>query len=174
MGIRLPLQRVLDVQNNGLLGAASVSGGIANQFTIPQDADNIVVKMTASTVGGGVSTTLQTSDDGGTTWYDVARTSIVSRAIAENAQFLSTPVVGIGVRTTTVSGTVPSVGGQAASSIYSATGNAAASSLGQLTVSGLPILGQLGRTFLIVGAGVTGVASVTTQVMVNSQSVGTN
>lgn len=170
MAIRLPLQTILTAQNNGLLGAASVAGGIANTFLIPQDADNIVVKMTASVAGAGVSTILQTSDDGGSTWYDVARTSIVSNAVAENAQWLSSPVIGIGVRTTYVSGTVPSVGGQAAASIYAAIGNAAASAVGQLSVTGLPILGQLGRTFLVIGAAATGVASVTTRVMVNSQS----
>ena len=177
MGIRLPLQTVLDVQNNGLLGAASVSGGIANTFTIPQDADNVVVKMTASTVGGGVSTILQTSDDGGTTWYDVARTSIVSNANATNAEWLSSPVIGIGVRTgfispASIAGAVGSIIGFG--SVYGAIGRAPASALGQLAVTGLPILGQLARTFMIVGAGVTTVNSVVTQVKVNSQSVGTN
>lgn len=168
MAIRLPLTVVLDAQNNGLLGAASVSGGIANTFTIPHDADNVVVKMTASTVGGGVSTILQTTDDGGSTWYDVARTSIVSNAVAENAQWLSSPVQGIGVRTTYMNNSV--AGGQAVASIYAAVGNAAASAVGQLAVTGLPILGTLARTFLVVGAAVTGVASVTTQVKVNSQA----
>lgn len=170
MGIRLPTQTVLDVQNNGLLGAASVSGGIANEFMVPQDADNIVVKMTASVAGAGVSTILQTSDDGGSTWYDVARTSIVSNANGDTAQWLSSPVIGIGVKTTYVQGNVPSVGGQAASSIYSAIGSAPASALGQLAVTGLPILGQRNRVFLVVGAAATGVASVRTMVKVNSQS----
>lgn len=170
MSIRLPTTTILDVQNNGLIGAASVSGGIGNQFTIPQDADNIVVKMTASTVGGGVRTILQTSDDGGSTWYDVGSTSIVSNANNATAQWLSSPVIGIGVRTTSGQGNIPSVGGQSAASTYSATGNAAASTIGQLAVTGLPILGAIGRTFLVVDAGVTTVNSVRTQVKVNSQS----
>ena len=171
MAIRLPLQTVLDVQNNGLLGASSVSGGIANTFTVPQDADNIVVKMTASVAGAGVSTVLQTSDDGGTTWFDVARTSIVSNANGDTAQWLSSPVIGIGVRTTNQIGSIVATGSTiSVGSIYGATGNAAASSLGQLAVTGLPILGQLNRVFLIVGAAATGVASVRTYVKVNSQS----
>src|SRR3990167_7793325 len=105
MGIRFPLQRIR-VVNNGIIatGPASTAGGVANTFTIPQDTDNIVVKMTASIRTGGVSATLQTTDDGGTTWYDVARTSIVSRAIAENAQWLSVPVIGAGMRSTTQGG----------------------------------------------------------------------
>lgn len=162
MAIRLPLTNVLGVQNNGLIGAASVAGGISNTFLIPQDTDNVVVKMTASIAGGGVSTVLQTSDDGGATWYDVARTSVVSNANNALAEWLSVPVIGGGVATgaTFAVGSVLSMG----------IGNAAASTLGQREVSGLPILGRQARTFLIVGSGVTGVASVTTTVMVNSQS----
>src|SRR3990167_6580568 len=150
MSIRLPLQTVLDQNNSTEVGSgpASVSGGIAYAFTLPQDTDNVVVKLQASILAGGVSATLQTTDDGGTTWYDVARTSIVSNANTTTAQWISSPVVGIGVRTTTVQGNIPSVGGQAASSIYSATGSAAASTLGQLAVSGLPILSPTGRVFL--------------------------
>ena len=171
MAIRLPTQTVLDVQNNGLIGAASVNGGIANEFTIPQDTDNILVKLIASTVGGGVSTVLQTTDDGGSTWYDVSRTSIVSNtADGANAEWLSVPVLGHGIRTTYVSGTIPSVGGQAAASIHAVTGRAAASTLAQLSTSGLPIMGQRARTFHIIGAAVTGVNSVRVQVKVNSQS----
>lgn len=167
MGLRFPLQTVLDVQNNGLLGAASVSGGIANTFTIPQDADNVVVKMTASTVGGGVSTILQTSDDGGTTWYDVARTSIVSNANKTTAQWLVGPVIGGGVAT--------AINGFPAASILNVgIGNAAASTVAQRQITGLPVIGTLGRTFLVVEAAVTGVNSVVTQVKVNSQSVGVN
>lgn len=162
MAIRLPLQTVLNVQNNGNVGTSSVAGGIGTEFTIPQDTDNIVVKLTASVAGGGVSTILQTSDDGGTTWYDVARTSVVSNAVSENAQWISVPVVGAGVRTgVTFAG---------ASVISAGIGNAAASTLSQGQVSGLPILSQRGRVFLISTAAVTGVTSVTTRVSVNSQS----
>lgn len=172
MAIRLPLQTVLSVQNNGLIGAASTAGGIANSFLIPQDTDNIVVKMTASTTGAGVSTILQTSDDGGTTFYDVARTSIVSNANGTTAEWLSTPVIGIGVRTTSLTASVVAAGSvQTIGSVYSAIGNAAASALGQKAVTGLPILGRLGRTFLVVEAGVTTVNSVTTVVYVNSQTM---
>lgn len=171
MGIRFPLQAVLSV-DNGIIatGPASTAGGVAHTFTLPQDTDNVVVKFQASILAGGVSLTLQTTDDGGTTYYDVARTSIVSNANGTTAQWLSSPVIGTGVRTTTVSGTVPSVGGQAASSIYSATGSAAASTLGQLEVSGLPILSRQGRVFLRYTAAVTSIIGETIRVYANSES----
>ena len=168
MGIRFPL-KIIRVVNNGIIatGPASTAGGVATTFTIPQDTDNIVVKMTASIRTGGVSATLQTTDDGGTTWYDVARTSIVSRAIAENAQWLSVPVIGAGMRTTVG---VASVGTGTVVSVLGATGTAAASSLGQLEVSGLPILSSQGRIFLQYTAAVTSILAEVVDVYVNSES----
>ena len=168
MGIRFPLRTVLSV-DNGIIatGPASTAGGVAHTFTIPQDADNIVVKFQASILAGGVSATLQTTDNGGTTYYDVARTSIVSDANATNAQWLSSPVIGIGVRTTTG---IASVGGGVHTSVYGAIGQAGASTLGQLAVSGLPILSQQGRVFLRYTAAVTSIISETVRVYVNSES----
>ena len=173
MAIRLPLQKVLAVETALTpTGPASTNGGVAHEFLVPQDTDNIVVKLRASVMAGGVSAVLQTTDDGGTTWYDVARTSIVSNANATTAEWLSSPVIGIGVKTTTVPGTVASVGGQAAASIYQAIGRAGASTLGQLEVSGLPILSQRNRIFLRYTAAVTSIISENIDVYVNSQSAG--
>lgn len=172
MGIRLPLKTVLSVDDATEVGAGSVNGGVAHNFTIPQDTDNVIVKCTASTVGGGVSWTFQTSDDGGTTYYDVARTSIVSNANnATTAEWLSIPVVGVGVRTgvvvasTVATGSVVSFG-----SVYSATGKSGASTLGQLEVSGLPILGQQNRIFMRLTAAVSSNALSKVEVKVNSQT----
>lgn len=162
MAIRLPLQTVLTVQDDGNLGVSSTAGGIAHAFTIPQDTDNIVVKLVASVAGGGVSAVLQTTDDGGTTWYDVARTSVVSNAPNQNAEWISVPVVGAGVRTGVTYG--------GASIISAGIGKSAASTIAQGQVSGLPVLSQYGRVFLISTAGVTTVTSVTTEVKVNNQS----
>ncbi len=172
MAIRLPLQAVLSYNNTTEQGGgpASVSGGVAKAFKIPQDTDNVVVKLTASVKGGGVSALFQTSDDGGATYYDVARTSIVSNANGTTAEWLSIPVIGPGVATTYVSGTIPSVGGQAAASIFGATGSAAASTLGQKAVSGLPILGPQNRVFLQYTAAITSVISESVTVSVNNQS----
>lgn len=147
MSIRLPLQTVLDVQDNGLIGAASTAGGIAHPFMLPQDTDGVVVKVTASTAGGGVSVILQTTDDGGTTWYDVARTSVLSNANATTAYWLTSSTTNRG-----------------------ALGSAAASALAGGGSTGLPLLSQHARVVTIVGAGVTGVASVRTVVSTGNQS----
>lgn len=172
MAIRLPLRTVLTSDNASELGAGSVSGGVPITFTIPQDTDNIVVKFQSSMVGAGVSALLQTTDDGGTTWYDVARTSIVSNAIGATAQWLSAPIAGWGIRTTTGSGVIGSVGGGTTASTLSTIGSAAASTVGQLQQTGLPILSQQGRIFLIITGNITSAASnvLTTDVKVNSQT----
>lgn len=164
MAIRFPLKGIGTFTEANELGAGSVAGGIAHTVTIPQDADNVVVKLTASVAGTGVSTTLQTTDDGGTTWYDVARTSIVSNANATTAQWLSVPVNGAGVATgaTFAAGSIVSMG----------IGSAAASTLGSRAVSGLPILSPTARVFTRINGNVTSAASntVVTEVKVNSQS----
>jgi hypothetical protein len=164
MGIRFPLKTILDAQNNGTIGAASVNGGIAHTFNIPQDSDTIVVKLTASVAGAGVSTVLQTTDDGGTTWYDVARTSIVSNSAA-------------GGQEAWIAGFV-NAGGMATAQNFSPTNSilssgirsTAASTLSQNQVSGLPVLGTLGRVFHRIEAAATAVSSVRVQVKVNSES----
>lgn len=166
MSIRLPLNTVLATAGGNELGAGSVAGGIPLTFTIPQDTDNIVVKFRASTVSGGLSATLQTTDDGGSTWYDVARSSTVSNANATTAEWLavSTNSSGINpiVKSTANSGSI--LGGTI--------GSAAASTLSQRQVSGLPILSQFGRVFVIISGNVTSAASnsYNVDVKVNSQS----
>ncbi len=163
MSIRLPLTTVLDYNDAGQTGATSVLGGVAKAFLLPQDTDNVVVKLTASVIAGAVSATFQTSDDGGSTWYDVARTSVVSNTGGnQNAQFLSIPVIGAGVRTgATFAG---------ASIISAGIGAPAASTLAQGQVSGLPILGINNRVFLIYTAAVSSTDLARVKVSVNSQS----
>lgn len=169
MSIRLPLKTVLDQNNSTIVatGPASTAGGIGYAFTLPQDTDNIVVKFQASVLAGGVSATLQTTDDGGTTWYDVARTSIVSNANATTAEWLNVGVNGLGFRPTQG---VASVGTGTAVSVLSTTGSAAASTLSQKEFSGLPILSQQGRVFLRYTAAVTSVLNERITVSANSQS----
>ena len=162
MSIRLPLKK-FQFDDSSDTGTGSVAGGIPHTFNLPQDTDNVVVKLTASVAGTGISATLQTTDDGGTTWYDVARTSIVSNANSDTAQWLSVPVNGSGVAT----------GVNKANSILSAgIGSAAASTLGSQQVSGLPVLSQFSRVFVIINGNVTSAASnsIITEVQVNSQS----
>lgn len=171
MSIRLPLQRIFDLNNSTVnaTGPASTAGGVANAFILPQDTDNVTVKLEASVMGGGVSAVFQTSDNGGSTWYDVARTSIVSNTAGSVlAQWLSIPVQGVGVRTTTTYSSTTGISSPA--SIHGATGSAAASTLGQLEVSGLPIMGVQNRVFLRYTAAVTSIISERVQVSANSQS----
>lgn len=175
MAIRLPTQTILDVNDAGQTGATSVAGGVAFPFKIPQDTDNVVVKLYASVIAGGVSATFQTSDDGGITYYDVARTSIVSStgvsvlggfAGNSNAEWLSIPVMGVGAANVATS----VVAAGSVVSFNTTTGNAAASSLGQKSYNGLPILGQQNRIFLRYTAAVSSTDLARVQVKVNSQS----
>lgn len=171
MAIRLPLTTVATFSDANEVGAGSVSGGVPHTFVLPQDTDNIVVKFSASLVGGA-SALLQTTDDGGTTWYDLARTSIVSNTPAGFEEWLSVPVVGHGNRTFVGSGVIGSVGGGTSASALGTIGNAAASALGAKQQTGLPVLSQQARVFIILTGNVTSAAAnlLTTDVKVNSQS----
>ncbi len=172
MAIRLPLKTVATFSDDNDTGTSSVSGGIPHTFQIPEDTDNVVLKYTASCVGTGLSVVLQTTDDGGTTYYDLAQTSIVSAAGNASAEWLSVPVNGAGVRTTCGSGSIPSIGGQAVASINGTIGTAESLTLGQKSVSGLPILSQQMRAQVVIDADVTSAASNSSDitVYVNSQS----
>ena len=134
---------MLDYNDAGQTGAGSVAGGVAKTFTLPQDTDNVVVKLTASVIAGAVSATFQTTDDGGATWYDVARTSVVSNANNTTAEWLSIPVTGTGmnpiVKSTLNVGSI--LGGSP--------GSAAASTLGSPHIPGLPNMSPTGVVFLI-------------------------
>lgn len=160
MSIRIPLTTVLDVTNTDL-GANSVAGGYAFPFKIPQDCDNILVKFMPSVLTGNASAYLQTSDDGGTTYYDVARTSVITLANVQNAHWISAPVIQAGQRTGVI---------QQASVLVAGIGSAAASTLGAQQISGLPIMGLQNRVFLTIGGGITQNDGIRIQVKVNSQS----
>ena len=162
MSIRLPLQGVLDITQTDVSG--SVLGGWAYPFKLPQDTDNIVVKFQPSVVAGGASALFQTSDDGGNTWYDVARTSVASNnAVGTGPEWLSIPVISSGVNPLVVSNA--QVGSVAGGTI----GSARASTLGSRQVSGLPVLGLQNRIFVQTVGNATAV-SARVQVLVNSQS----
>lgn len=165
MSIRFPLQTIVSQNNNDEVGAGSVNGVVAGApFQIPSDTDNVTVKLTATVAGGGISAQIQTTDDGGVTWYGLGRTSIVSAATGDATQWLSIPVVGFGIRGASVIGTVPSIVSGAI------IGNANPSTLGsQGGYTGLPVLSPTARIVLQLQAGITS-SSILTQVKVNSQS----
>ena len=163
MAIRLPLTTVLSQNNNDEVGAGSVNGVVAGSaFQLPVDCDNVTVKLTATVAGGGVSAMLQTTDDGGTTWYGVGRTSIVSAATGDNAEWLSVPVAGFGMTTSSVVAVGSVIGG-------GAIGSAKPSVLASKSMTGLPILSQTARIAIQLQAGITS-SSILTQVKVNSQA----
>lgn len=165
MSIRLPITSFTFVDSSYGAGAASVAGGDAFTFNLPQDTDNVTVKFTASVSGGGVSAIFQTTDDGGTTWYDVARTSIVSNARNLNAEWMSIPVISSGINN------YPSL--VAAGSVIAVArtiGSAGASTLGSGQVSGLPILSPFNRLFVVATGNVAATSLIQAVVKVNSQS----
>lgn len=175
MSIRLPTRIILDKNNSTEQGAGptSVAGGVALPFNLPQDTDGVYVKLTASVLAGGVSATFQTSDDGGTTFYDVARTSIVSNTGGEtNAEWLAIPVFGYGVRGGNVIASTVAPGSVIilTSSVFNTPGAAAASTLGSHSLSGLPILGQQNRVFLRYTSAVSSIINERVRVGVQSQS----
>lgn len=170
MSIRLPLVTVVTKTQADETGVNSVAGGVPVTFTIPQDTDNVVVKFTASVVGA-YSAVFQTTDDGGSTWYDVSRTSIVSNANNTTAEWLNIPITGQGFRSQVVSGG-STLGGVNAAIALNTIGSAAASTVGGAQTTGLPLLSQFGRIFIRITGNVTSAASntYTAQVKVNSQS----
>lgn len=165
MAIRLPLKTVLSSDNSAEVGAASVGGGIPILFTIPQDTDNIMLKLIASVSGAGVSAQVQTTDDGGTTWFSNGRTSIVSNAVGDNAQWLSISTLGQGIGSSSV---------VAVGSVIAGTGigSAQPSLVGSGEMTGMPILSQQARVLLQITGSINVAASnsIITQIKVNSQS----
>lgn len=169
MSIRIPV-KVFN-QTNGLLatGPASTAGGTGYTFQLPQDTDNVVVKFQASVLAGSVSATFQTTDDGGTTYYDVARTSMVSNATNSNAEWLNIPVSGLGFKSQVI-GQTSVVGTTNTAIALNTIGSAAASSLGVAQFSGLPLMSQQARVFLRYSNAITSVISEQIDVYANSQS----
>lgn len=162
MAIRLPLQTILSSTNNDEVGAGSVGGGVPILFTIPQDSDNIVLKLTASTVGGAVSAQIQTTDDGGTTWFSLGRTSVISNAVGDNAQWMSISTVGQGIGSSSIVATGSVIAG-------TGIGSAQPSLVGSGEMTGLPILSQQARVILQIVGNISS-SSILTQIKVNNQS----
>lgn len=162
MAIRLPKTTVLDVTQTDVSG--SVAGGWAYPFNLPQDTDNVIVKFTPSVTAGGASVTFQTTDDGGSTWYDVARSSIASNNLLGPFWMTVPTTAGLTTRASVVcTGSVVAVntGGQAGASTLVA-------NFGP-TYSGLPIMGIQNRVFVITAGNATAV-SARVVVFANQQS----
>lgn len=156
LSIRIPLQTVLDYTDTANVGATSV---VSKTFTIPQDADNIVLKIPVASVNGTAPTVdvyLQTSDDGGTTYYDVARVGIPATVTSSVLSVTNAKALFY----------AQAVDAQAASVISSPSIRGTAVN----TSTGLPIMGQLGQVQISYGGTITTNNGVQVQVKVNSQS----
>lgn len=158
-------------------GSASVAGIEAQTFMLPTDTDNVIMKWVQASISGTgtVRILFQTTDDGGTTWYDVASTntqngnSMATSILTGTAHFVSIPVIGVGMRTT-ISGSSSTTTGTTPVSVLGVTGQSAASTLGAAQISGLPLLGPLNRIGVIYSGAITTNDGIRVQVKANSQS----
>lgn len=161
MAIRLPTTTVLDYNDSGNTGATSV---VSKVFYLPQDTDNVILKIPVASINGTAPTAdvyLQTTDDGGTTFYDVARVTIPATTVASvlsvanaSAMWANAPVLG-------------SPDNKNSGSIV---GNASVRGLASNTYSGLPLLSTYGRVQISYGGTITTNNGLQVQVKVNQQS----
>ncbi len=169
MAIRLPLKGVLD-ETSTSVGAPSIQ---TYTFMLPQDTDNVVVKVPTASIAGSGGTAqvfFQTTDDGGTTFYDVARLNDITQGSTTNAGalWMSIPTMGYGQRSFTTVGS--GLGGGMAASINGTTGNASAFSTGAGNYTGLPVMGQLNRIAIRYIGTIDTNNGVRVQVKTNQQS----
>lgn len=126
-------------------------------FMIPQDCDSIVAKFWTAANFTPQSTnaaqvTIQTSEDGGTTWRDVAAWTTQAIVLNQNAHFASIPCIGGNGR-----GVANWIGSVAASTLALA----ATASVATGIASSLPMLSTIGRVQLtITGTLTTGGVNV--------------
>jgi hypothetical protein len=129
MAIRVPLKVVRSITDT------ATSGSVTYDTILPQDLQSLVVKVWTGATFSGTSPTcdvyVQTSDDGGTTWYDCAHHTQITTAVSNAlAKFCVVPAAGAGLNTDLGKG-------------Y--TGSVASSTIGASSISGLPLLSQLVR-----------------------------
>lgn len=90
MSIRFPLQVVKSITDT------ATTGTVNYPFLVPQDIDGVVVKVYTGTFTGTNPTLdvyFQTTDDGGTTWYDVAHFPQFTAAVTKQlANWITIPV----------------------------------------------------------------------------------
>ena len=121
------------------VGALTVN----KDFDIPLDVANLTFKQYGTAMGGSTCDIyVQTTDDGGTTWYDCGHFAqfATSTITSANALFMTIPVNGTGVAT----GGSGYIGASAATTITAS------------RISGLPILASRVRlSFVYAGANTT-------------------
>ena len=178
MSIRIPTQTVLDKTfgPSTTPGSSSVLGIEGQVFLLPQDVDNVVMKWYQASVSGSgtVSLLFQTSDDGGTTFYDVARTNTYTSAngatsiLNGTAEWTSIPVVSNG-QTSKFTSSLMTTGSLIGVSV-GITGKAASSTLVAGQLSGLPLLGTTARVAVVYTGAITTNDGIKVKVLANSQA----
>lgn len=155
MSIRTPLRTAKQIVETALTGT------LLYTFNVDQDIDNLVCKMSVGTFTGTSPTAdiyIQTTDDGGTTWYDMGHFAQVTTAITNaNALWMTIPVNG----TSAVSSSTTSNG-------Y--TGAAADASISASKVSGIPVLNNLVRVKVVYGGTVGVNVGITINIYESSQA----
>jgi hypothetical protein len=129
MAIRIPV-RIASYTETGV-------ADVRRTFTCPMDVEHLTFKLwTESTVlnAGSVDVYVQTSDDGGTTWYDCGHFAQITTAevTKANALWMSIPISGTSV----------------CHASYGYTGAATALATTASRTTGLPVLGQLVGIYL--------------------------
>lgn len=149
MAIRFPLQVVKSITNTATTGTTNYD------FFLPQDCDSIAVKLYTGTFTGTSPTLnvfVQTTDDGGTTWYDLIHLPQLVAAVTKNNANWATAGVSTGF------------------SVASASGCSTLGVSGIGAVAAIPILSRNMRVAVIIGG--TQVVNSGTEIRVyaNSQS----
>lgn len=157
MALRYPIQTVYSLNSSNTLTTA-------NNFNLPAyDYSGLLVKYVLNTMAGGNSSSstidvyIQGTDDGGTTWYDAARFAQfndLSSTGNAKANFLTIPInMGDGKHI----------------------GLVTASSIAGSTVTGLPLMGQLGRVYVKFGSiAATGLATYAITITATNQDAMTS
>lgn len=160
MSLRIPISTVLDYNDSGNTGATSI---VSKTFTLPQDTDEVILKVPITSIVGTapvVDVFLQTTDDGGTTWYDVANIRPTQTVVASTINIVNAAALFASAATTTTG----------IRTNNSVTGATQASSLGANQYSGLPLLSQFGRVSIKYSGTIATNDGVRIQVKTNNQS----
>ena len=170
MGVRIPTQTIADFTSTSV-GETSIATQL---FQIPQDTNGLVVKVQVASISGTnpvAQVFLQTSDDGGTTYFDVLRLPDVTGTTVANASAVwgAAPVFGMGMRST-VSPAASTESGTTQVSVLTVTGNASAFGLSAGQNSGLPILGIQNRVAIRYTGTIATNTGVRVKVLASSQS----
>lgn len=149
MSIRLPQQVVFSQD-------LSISSGTSAQVVnLPQDTDNITVFAWCTTMGATSDDLyIQTSFDGGSTWYDMGNTQFVGTVVQSLARIMNFSGIGAKAKTGALTG--------------SNVGNAPAASTLANNVTGVPLLGQLIRVYHAIGG--SGASVINVRIVANNQS----